>query len=197
MTNTQLSIYNRVTPLRSNKTYKDIREAFEEVTLGSDIHVSIANLYSNGSTPANYHHYLKRLDAVKLVREQGGYKGQEAEMIVKSGFYDPWTMLQSTCLYILDKPLPKEFQTLVLDPADKRIELIRDQEKQRTEALQEAQKTISSIIKPLKKASEELGSFEPWKMAGSYPESLRIEINKVLFKLGVIDEHGVEKKKRA
>ncbi len=190
MTNAQFSNYLGMKPSEIRKIFEDIREGFEEVSLSSDIGMDIANLYAYGSTPPNYQSYLQRLDVARLIREQGGFLGQEAEMIVKSKFYDPWVMLQSACLYVLDKRIPKEFQTLVLDPADKRLDLIRDSKKQRDEALDEAKKVIDGLTKPMLKASEAFSSLEPWKLAGSHQESVMIEINKILFKAGAIDEYG-------
>ncbi len=193
MTNTQLAAYLQLKPSKTREIFEDVKLAFEEVNLPYDIHRDIADLYANGSKPANYRHYLDRLDAVRLVREQGGFNGKDSEMIVKSSFFDPWTLLHNACLYSLDKPLSKEFQALVLDPADKRIVQLKDNEAHKGKVVAKAQKIISALTKPLLKASAELGDIEPWIMAGTYPEAVRIEIDKILFKLGAIDEYGKQK----
>ncbi len=194
MTNAQLSNYLAMRPSETRRVFNDIREGFEEVNLSSrNIGIAIADVYAYGSTPPNYHSYLTRLEAIKMLREWGGLRGQDAEALVKSGFYDPWVMLQNACLFTLDKHQTADFEALVLNPMDERLGRTREGNSKRAEALTVAEKSIDDIIKPLMKASEELGALPSWTLAGTFSESVRIEINKILFRMGKIDEYGKQK----
>ncbi len=187
MTNTQLSGYLGMKPSQVRKTFDSVRDAFEEVGLSRDISLSLADLFQYGSIPANYDHYLKELDAVHLLVEEGGMKVRHAEMIVKSRFYDPWVMLKAAANKSIDMPLPAEFEALVLDAADKRIALIRDSKTEKEAALAKARKTIDALVSPLKIAERELSTLEPWTLAGTQPGDIQGRVTKILELLGEAD----------
>ncbi len=183
MKNTQLSAYIGKPTSQIRELFDDIRDAFDDVNIQGGISLQVADLYMSGSTPSNYHMYLDRLSVVDLLAEQGGYKRQDAEMLLKSGFFDPWIMLKSAAAYTLDLPLPGEFEALIIDPLDSRLKTAKDAKKEKAEALAKARETIDGIVKPLKQCSDELRNVKPWIMAGSFEESVKIFIDKLLHDL--------------
>ena len=182
MNNTQLSVYIGTAPAQTRKLFDPAREAFEDANLG-EIGRDIADLYLNGQSPANYQYYLKKLDAVKLLSEQGGFKPMIAETIIKHGLYDPWVMLLASAQYFIGQVVTPEFETLIVQPSDDYLKLGDAKEDEKKEALDKARKTIAAISDPLRKASKELEKIDPWKMAGTGEESIRIEIQNMLEKL--------------
>lgn len=185
MNNTQLSVYIGTAPAQTRKLFDAIRQAFEDASLG-EVTREIADLYLYGQRPSNYAYYLKKLDAIKLLSAQGGFKPMIAETIIKHGLYDPWVMLLATAQHFIGETITSEFETLIIQPSDDYLKQGDAKEDERKAALAKARKTINAISDPLKKASRELEKIEPWMMSGTDEDSIKHEINIMLEKLEFI-----------
>lgn len=185
MKNSQLSAYIGEPVSTVRKNFDDLREAFEDVGLDGFVNIQIADLYMHGSTPVNYKIFLERLDALSLIVEKGGFKVYDAEAALKNTVYDQWVLLKSAALNKLDKPIPKEFKELVLDPINAYLESINESKAERDQELKKAQDIVDSIIEPLKKASAELEKIAPYHMAGSNQEAIKFKIDGILSSLGI------------
>lgn len=179
MNNTQLSVYIGKSPKETRILFDSIREAFEEAGLG-EITKQVADLYLYGTSPSNYAYYLDRLEARKFLSEQGGYRMITTEQILKTGFFDPWVMLVSAANYYIGEEIPKEFETLILNPTDAYLKIGEDEQVKKKRAITKARKTIAAMNEPLTKVIKELAEVEPWLMAGTEEESIKIEFNNII-----------------
>ncbi len=193
MTNQQIGLYLGIRTAEARKIFDPIRQAFEEANIGNDIPLSIVELFENGSTPANYRYYLDKLKVVDMLNANG-IKPLVSESALKNMFYDPWVMFQAAALNFTDEPLPKDFESLVLDPIKKSREPEIESAERRRQSREDAAKIIETAMKPLLKAYRKLCEFDNWTLAGSSADSTRITIGKMLFDAGIIDEFGNERK---
>ncbi len=176
MKNRELAAYIGESPSNTKKIFGPLQEAFEDTYLG-DIGIELAELHESGALPMNFELYLNRLQAKQLLCETAGFRPLDAETIIKSGAFDPWTLLNAAACRFTGEAIPPDFEPLVIKPGIDYLKIHSDESAAKLAGREKALKIMQPVLGKLKKIVDDMEKIEPWKLAGSREESIFIKLN--------------------
>lgn len=189
LNNRALGIYLEMKPAEVRKIFDPIAEAFEEVNLAMP-KMEMADLYSKGTLPTNWGLYLDRLDARKVISEADGVSVRDAELILKSGYFDAWVLLQSACNSLLGEELPEDFEELVIKPGKSYLKIGEDEIKRNSKMYVENFEAIKRTLPEIQKAVKRMAKNEKYFANGGEIHSAYIYMNRIIEIVEIIEERA-------
>ena len=181
MTYREAAAYTNKSTIEIKTEFEDILEALEEAGLKQEITIELLDFWLNGSVLVNYDIYLTRLDAEKLLKDNG-VPTQHISAILKGDALDKYVLFKNACLSFIGEELTADFKTLMLDPINKMyVKPYEVSKANKEKKLQSARETILKLKPELLKTIQEFRKIEPYILAGTFEETILIELDKAYY----------------
>lgn len=177
----------REAALYANKTQLEVKTEFESIldAMGSGLGLEVLTtelleFWLNGSIPANYDSYIKKLHGSDILLENGILKEYTALVLSSEAPIDKFVFFKNVCLKFIGEEPTADFNALILDPVIKMyIEPMEQNKKIRIEKIAKAKTILFSISPALNKMISEVEKIETHILIGANGEEILNELKKL------------------
>ena len=179
MTYREAATYTNRSTIEIKTEFEDILEALEEAGIKQDITIDLLDFWLNGSVLVNYDIYLTRLDAEKLLRDNG-VPTRHITTALRGDALDKYVLFKNVCLNFIGEELTTDFKTLILDPINEMyVKPYEANEAHKAKQLKAARDLIVKLKPDLGKAIEQLRELEPHIIAGTFEETILLKMEQM------------------
>lgn len=174
----------REAALYANKTQLEVKAEFEGIldAMGSGLGLEVLTtdlieFWLNGSIPANYDLYIKKLHGADVLLDNGIPKEYTALVLSSESPIDKFIFFKNVCLKFIGEEPTADFKALIVDPIIKMyIEPMEQNKKIRIEKIAKAKTILFSISPALNKIISEVEKIEPNILTGTNGEAIFYEL---------------------